>query len=108
MLQLGQPGGAEASNRRLREMARALRVDAQKRYDVPLTPISAVFPWLTRHAAWLLPRFAPRGTARQTAHYVLDGCQYTHPIRAFGETVLFRYPESSKAHNKFGAKWAKG
>eukprot|EP00969_Alexandrium_andersonii_P212667 9390281-Alexandrium_andersonii.AAC.1 len=39
---------------------------------------------------------------------MLRGCQYTRPIIPCGETVLFRYPESTKAHNKFDAKWARG
>eukprot|EP00974_Lingulodinium_polyedra_P021263 2054643-Lingulodinium_polyedra.AAC.1 len=51
----------------------------------PVGPGHTLWPWLVRHAAWLVARFQP-GEDKRSAYFRAEGIEYTGRLCEFGET----------------------
>ena len=84
----GAVGQAQAL---LYSQVRALRLDFAERYDCEVPVTSPLFPWLVKHAQFLLNNFSVR-TDGQTPYERRWDRKYTSAVCRFGEVVLFRLP----------------
>ena len=102
----GSLGLAEACIRRGQNQMRVLRCCAEKRYQISLSPAHVTWPWLVRHAGWLLDRFSVRASGR-TGFMQLTDSGYKGEIVLWLECVLWRIPMPSSRSLKGGARWQK-
>ena len=93
---------------------RVMRIDLAARYGVVITADMPVWPWLTRHAGWLLAGFMPKASGR-TAYMDAFDSNYNTEVVPFGETVLFRVLRPShrglpggKRQHRADADWKRG
>ena len=70
---------------------RAVRLQLQERYSADLTAQSAVYPWIVKHAQFILNRFLTHPDGN-TSYFRRWGKNYTSTLCECGETVLFRMP----------------
>jgi hypothetical protein len=80
-------GSAEKANDLVQKQVRTLRFDLEERAGLTLLPTSAVWPWLVRHAAWSLARYAVKANGR-TAFQDAFATDYRGEICPFGEVVM--------------------
>ena len=71
---------------------RCIRTDVHVRYGLWLSPIRPAWPWLIRHAVWLLDRFALKGNSH-TCYEDAFGTVYKGVVLKFLECCLFRRPK---------------
>ncbi len=50
-----------------------------------------VFPWIVRHASWLMARFLVKATGT-TAYAAVYGEEYRREIAPFGEVMMIKIP----------------
>ena len=83
-------------------MARALRIDMEKRFGVNFLVLHAVYSWILRHSGWLLNRFCV-GRDGYTAFQRYKGRTYNGEICDLFECVLFKVssPEEAKLDDRF-------
>ena len=86
----GSTGMAENMIKRVAGQARTLRMSVEQRYHITIGVDMVVWPWLIRHASFLLARFDVWGTTQRTAFYQLNDYAYTSELAPFAETVLYR------------------
>ena len=84
----GAVGQAQAL---LYAQVRALRLDLAKRYECDIPVTSPIFPWLVKHAQFLLNNFSVRSDS-QTPYERRWTRRYTSAVCRFGEAVWFRLP----------------
>ncbi len=72
---------------------RTFRYDLEKRYAVLLTADDPMWYWLTRYAGWATSVYRVRGDG-VASYKAAFGVSYTGKILPFGETALFKVPES--------------
>ena len=100
---LGAVGKAQHG---IQRQVRALKTDIHLRSSLWILPDCTAWPWMVRHAAWLLDRFALQ-TNRSSAFDNACGVRFRGPILRFGEFCWFRHPTSASgrmAHNRRAAK----
>ena len=100
-------GAVGACQRALHEQIRTMRVDLDSRYGTSSSPSQVIWPWLVRHAAWLLERFRIRANKR-TSYEDNYGLRYRSELLVFGETALFRYSFSHQGKAAKKRTFAKG
>ena len=98
----------------IQKQVRALRTDVHTRYGVWLSTDRPAWPWLVRHAAWLLDRYAVKATHR-TCYEDAYGAGYRGPLLQFLEACLYRRPKSDsgamtrgRRAQKADNQWDKG
>ena len=82
---------AERAIRSVEDQVRVLRLDVEGRYGIQLSANMSLWPWIARHAGWLLTRCKIKGdgcTPNQEAY----GTKYSGEMLNIAETVLFRFP----------------
>ena len=84
-------GGVGQAQALLYSQVRALRLDFAERYDCEVPVTSPLFPWLVKHAQFLLNNFSV-STDGQTPYERRWDRKYTSAVCRFGEVVLFRLP----------------
>ena len=77
-------------------MARALRIDVEKRFGDNFPVLHAVHPWILRHRGWLFNRFCV-GRDGYTAFQRYKGRIYNGEVCDLFECVLFKVPSPEKA-----------
>ena len=83
-------------------MARALRIDMEKRFGDNFPVLHAVCSWILRHSGWLLNRFCV-GRDGYTAFQRYKGRIYNGEVCDLFECVLFKVPspEEAKLDDRF-------
>ena len=83
-------------------MARALRIDMEKRFGDNFPVLHAVYSWILRHSGWLLNRFCV-GRDGYTAFQRYKGRIYNGEVCDLFECVLFKVPspEEAKLDDRF-------
>ena len=83
-------------------MARALRIDMEKRFGDNFPVLHAVYSWILRHSGWLLNRFCV-GRDGYTAFQRYKGRIYNGEVCDIFECVLFKVPspEEAKLDDRF-------
>ena len=93
---------------------KAFRFRVEKAYKKKITPNHVLYPWLVRHAGWIVNRYRRRGDGL-TSYHAITGTGYTGEIVPFGETVLYKIPitherlaKGGVLQHKLDSGWEKG
>ena len=70
-----------------------MRTDIETLYGIKVDPSMTIWPWLVRHAAWLIERFLVRANGA-TSYEDCYGVSYRGTLIKFGETAIFRHQMS--------------
>ena len=83
-------------------MARALRIDMEKRFGDNFPVLHAMYSWILRHSGWLLNSFCV-GRDGYTAFQRYNGRIYNGEVCDLFECVLFKVPspEEAKLDDRF-------
>jgi hypothetical protein len=81
-------GRAERAIQSVRRQTVALKLATELSYGIALSANMALWPWMTRHSAWLLARFHLKTNGR-TYYEELHDSRYKSQLVPFAETVLF-------------------
>ena len=100
-------GFVEAPIRWWEATVRTLRYAFEAKYGLTLTADSLIWPWLTRHAAWMTCRYRVRADGL-TSHHAAFDVGYKGEIATFGETALFKVPMTSSRQVGPGNRAYKG
>ena len=84
-------GSVERFHRTLMGQIRALKLQLENNYGTHLTSKHPIMPWLVKHAAYLLNRYAVHADGN-TSYYRRWNKEHKTPICEFGETVLYMLP----------------
>ena len=84
---------------------RALRIEAETRWNTKFSASSPIIPWAVMHAAWLHNRFQP--VHGMTPFEKIQQRKYNGPIYNFGEPVMVRRPKLDDVP-KMDARWSLG
>ena len=87
----------------VRNLSKTLVYAAEKEANVKITSESTLYPWLARHACFLLNRFVVQGG--KTPFEVLFDREYKGALAPWGSTVLARPVPKVKEK---GEPWKKG
>lgn len=107
-------GAVESAVGRLAAQVRTLRAQVEEAYDTTLNPNMCVWPWLVRHAAWVLGRFSIRASGR-TAYEEAYDSEWRGDLCPFAETIMYRESSSytgalvqHRRRKKADPAWARG
>ena len=92
---------AERAIRSVKDQVRVLRLDVEARYGISLNANMSLWPWIARHAGWLLTRCKIKGKGG-TPYQDAYGTKYSGEMLNIAETVLFRFPYP--AHRRISGK----
>ena len=81
---------AERAIRSVEDQVRVLRLDVEARYGIQVSANMSLWPWIARHAGWLLTRCKIKGNVC-TPYQDAYGTKYSGEMN-IAETVLFRFP----------------
>ena len=81
-------GSVERFHRTLMGQVRALKLQLENSYNTRLTSKHPIMPWMVKHAAYLLNRYAVHADGN-TSYYRRWNKEHKTPICEFGETVLY-------------------
>ena len=85
-------GAAEVAGKIVRDHARVIKIDLQRKIGRKIEPNEPIMPWLVRWAAMAVSRYSP-GKDGKTAY----------------ERVLYRMPEVARdRHQALEERWANG
>jgi len=82
---------------------RALKLQLENSYNTRLTSKHPIMPWMVKHAAYLLNRYAIHADGN-TSYYRRWNKEHKTPICDCGETVLYMLPKA-KQMPKMGARF---
>eukprot|EP00969_Alexandrium_andersonii_P339828 15021909-Alexandrium_andersonii.AAC.1 len=110
----GSLGLCERTHLTLAGQERTMRLEVESIYGKQLLPSHVLWPWLVRHASWLVARFHVRSNGR-TAYRDVHDVDYKSAIIPFGETILYRIsmpanrrlPRGRRYH-KADSAWVRG
>ena len=85
--------------------ARTLRLQLQEHLGVEITSNDCIFPWIVKHAQFLLNRYLTHEDG-QTSYFRRWKKDYQTGLCEFGETVLFKLP--GKLREKADTAWFEG
>ena len=97
-------GRVEKAISTMRRMAVTLKHALEEKTKMRITGDMQIFPWLTRHAEFLLNHFQVNSGSRRTAYEMIAGHAYRGVMAELGEVVFFYQAKADKAE----AKWQKG
>ena len=97
-------GTVERFHSTLYSQVRALRMHASDKYKLTTIP-HTLFPWLLRHANWLLNRYLIHSDGL-TSYQRRWGRPYISPLCPFAECIYFHH--SGKHFSKLDSSWARG
>ena len=89
-------GSVERCHRTLMGQVRALKLQLENNYRIHLTSKHPIMPWMVKHAAYLLNRYAVHSDGN-TSYYRRSNREHKTPICEFGETVLYMAPRTKYA-----------
>ena len=81
---------------------RCLPLELETRLSIEVTPAMDVWPWLVRHAGWLLERYHVKD--RKTAFKDCFGKRYKWEVMKFAEAALFRVAVSPSGKIRDGTR----
>ena len=84
-------GSVERFHRTLMGQVRALKLQLENNYNTRLTSKHPIMPWMVKHAAYLLNRYAVHADGN-TSYYRRWNKEHKTPICEFGEAVLYTLP----------------
>ena len=84
-------GSVERFHRTLMGQVRALVQQVSTNYDIHITNKHPILPWIVRHAAYLLNRYAVHNDG-QTSYQRRWGKDHKSPLCEIGETVQYHLP----------------
>ena len=84
-------GSVERFHRTLMGQVRTLKTQLQNNYHVHLTSQHPIMPWLVRHAAYLLTRYATHSDGNRS-YFRRWQREHKAPLCEFGETVQYMVP----------------
>ena len=88
-------GSVERFHRTLMGQFRTLKAQLQHNYDRTITSKHPIVPWLVRHTAYLLNRYAVHADGN-TSYFRRWHKDHRHPLCEFGETVQYLLPTSKQ------------
>ena len=88
-------GSVERFHRTLMGQFRTLKAQLQHNYDRTITSKHPIVPWLVRHTAYLLNRYAVHVDGN-TSYFRRWHKDHRHPLCEFGETVQYLLPTSKQ------------
>ena len=88
-------GSVERFHRTLMGQVRALKLQLENNYNTRLTSKHPIMPWMVKHAAYLLNRYAVHADGN-TSYYRRWNKEHKTPICEFGETVLYMLPTAKQ------------
>lgn len=94
---------AQATIRWWSVKARTLRYAMEAAYGVRVTPEHVAWPWMCRHAAFIMEKFRVRVDG-STSHAAAYGCAYCGEVLPFGEIVLWKSPVSTSGGMAHGRR----
>eukprot|EP00959_Pyramimonas_sp_CCMP1952_P301812 6315014-Pyramimonas_sp.AAC.1 len=68
---------------------RTMRLDMEARLGTKIDPSMDIWPWMARHAGWILERYHAKANHR-TAYEDCFGKAYQGEVLKFGEAALFK------------------
>ena len=77
--------------RSVEDQVRVLRFDVEARYGIQVSANMSLWPWIARHAGWLLTRCKIKSNGC-TPYQDAYGTKYSGEMMSIAETVLFRFP----------------
>ena len=86
-------GEVERTIREVKGMIRTLWADLQNKVQNKISLDTPVVPWLLRHAGYLITRCKVHECGRTSLHR-MKGQEPQRPIIPFGETVMFKIPNT--------------
>ena len=98
-------GSVERFHRTLMGQIRALKLQLENNYGTHLTSKHPIMPWMVKHAAYLLNRYAVHADGN-TSYYRRWNKEHKTPICESGETVLYMLP-TAKHRPKMEARFLK-
>jgi len=98
-------GSAERFHQTLHAQVRTLKIQLETSYVTTLSVTQDIFPWLVRHAAWLISRYLGHSDGL-TSYHRRWGRNYETALCEFAETVQFRDP--GKQTSKLTSMWETG
>ena len=99
-------GGVESYIAQLGGNVRALKLVVQERWSVSIGNVSAIFPWIVRHASWLYNRYQPLSDGI-TVFEKLHKEKYHGDVQPFSRPVLIRMPYATSLP-KAEPRWVLG
>ena len=96
-------GSVEWFHRTLLGQVRALKLQLENNYGTHLTSKHPIMPWMVKHAAYLLNRYAVHAGGN-ASYYRRWNKEHMTPICEFGETVLHMLP-TAKHRPKMEARF---
>ena len=90
---------AERAIRSVEDQVRVLRLDIESRYGISLNANMSLWPWIARHAGWLLTRCKIKGNGC-TPYQDAYGTKYSGEMLNIAETVLLPYPDHRRISGK--------
>jgi len=93
----GAVGNLQAT---LYAQVRTWNLDLEQRYQITLSVTSPLYPWVVRHAQWLMNRYLQKFDGL-TSYEKRWGNKYVGSLCNCGDTVQFRKPGMSKAEPSF-------
>ena len=97
----------ERWHKQLWALARTLKTSIYENYGHNIITTTPFFAWLVKHAAWLHNRFQLHDDGK-TSYYRRWNKDYTKPLIAFGETVLFHYNDHKNNQYRTKSQWNYG
>ena len=101
-------GLVENANDQVAKQTRKLKLELETRLGQRLPPFHQIMPWLVRHGAWQIVRYAVRQATGKTAYEVLRGHPYRGEVALFGEEVWARAPGERTLKLEATVQWEKG
>ena len=81
-------GAVELAHRSIGGHVRTFIKQLETTCEMLIEPDSMLFPWVIRHAVWLLLRYHVRSDGN-TAYHIITGKDARHQLCKFWETVFF-------------------
>ena len=99
-------GSVERAHRTIGDQIRVLAERLREVSGVTISPKSAIFAWMIRHAVYIVNRYLRKADGT-TAHLRSTGQVPKTALAEFGEMIHFRHPDPER-YSKATARWGRG
>ena len=99
-------GAVGRAQRTLEGQVRSMKADVELSTSLKVDPDWPIWPWLVRHAGWLLERFHVRANNRTAFEDCFD-VKYKGEVLKFGERALFWVTSSPSGRVRAGVRLGK-